>query len=246
MEWWRFYNGAWNDAKLLTVTRRTGAPLSHAVSLLVTVLDHASRESDRGYIGNYNLEVYAEALGISMHDASRIWHEFSNVGIIHEDRVKNWQKRQPSHDPTAAERQRRKRLRDNPVTVSHGESRSVTTEEKRIEKKREDRDSPSGNSGLRVSTEDVTKAIDNWNTMAERLGLAAVRDRTEQRKKAVAMRLKQFGGLVAWNEALCELADQPFCCGENERGWKATFDWFLKPASLAKIREGAYRREQQP
>lgn len=239
MEWWRFYNGAWNDAKLLTITSRTGVTLSHAVSLLVTVLDHASRESDRGYIGNYNLEVYAEALGISMHDASRIWHEFSNVGIIEEDRVKNWQKRQPSHDPTAADRQRRKRLRDNPVTVSHGESRHVTTEEKRRDK---NIDSPTVNSGKGVFREEIEKAIDNWNTMAERLGLAAVRDRTEQRKKAVGMRLKQIGGLVAWNEALCELSEQPFCCGENDRGWKATFDWFLKPASMARIREGAYKR----
>jgi hypothetical protein len=31
-----------------------------------------------------------------------------------------------------------------------------------------------------------------------------------------------------------------FCRGENDRGWRANFDWALKPTSIAKVLEGNY------
>lgn len=32
----------------------------------------------------------------------------------------------------------------------------------------------------------------------------------------------------------------PFCCGQNDRGWVATFDWFLNPENILKVEEGKY------
>ncbi|MEN6560889.1 MAG: hypothetical protein ABFD52_08960 [Acidobacteriota bacterium] len=34
--------------------------------------------------------------------------------------------------------------------------------------------------------------------------------------------------------------EQPFLCGDNDRGWLVTFDWILSPKNLTKIMERAY------
>jgi hypothetical protein len=41
-------------------------------------------------------------------------------------------------------------------------------------------------------------------------------------------------------DALNRVAKSSFCRGQNERGWKADIDWFLKPDTLTKILEGKY------
>ncbi len=37
-----------------------------------------------------------------------------------------------------------------------------------------------------------------------------------------------------------------FCTGQNDRGWKATFDWILQPDVVAKIMEGKYDNRTNP
>lgn len=43
-----------------------------------------------------------------------------------------------------------------------------------------------------------------------------------------------------WREAITKCAASNFCTGNNDRGWRATFDWFLQPDSVARIMEGKY------
>lgn len=31
-----------------------------------------------------------------------------------------------------------------------------------------------------------------------------------------------------------------FCQGKNDRGWVASFDWFIRPDTVVKIMEGKY------
>jgi hypothetical protein len=42
--------------------------------------------------------------------------------------------------------------------------------------------------------------------------------------------------------ALCrEIRQSSFCCGDGPRGWRADFDWALKPNSIRGVLEGKYR-----
>ena len=41
-------------------------------------------------------------------------------------------------------------------------------------------------------------------------------------------------------EVFTRINGLPFCRGENDRGWRANFDWALKPANIAKVLEGVY------
>jgi hypothetical protein len=43
-----------------------------------------------------------------------------------------------------------------------------------------------------------------------------------------------------WKTAMDKISKIPFCMGQNDRGWKASFDWFLTPDAVVKIIEGKY------
>lgn len=49
-----------------------------------------------------------------------------------------------------------------------------------------------------------------------------------------------------WKIALSKLPKTPFCIGQNPRGWKASFDWFISPDVVTKIMEGKYESDSKP
>ncbi len=44
-----------------------------------------------------------------------------------------------------------------------------------------------------------------------------------------------------WSAALAMLASSPHCLGQNDRGWRASLDFLLAPASFLKLIEGQYQ-----
>jgi DNA-binding IscR family transcriptional regulator len=44
-----------------------------------------------------------------------------------------------------------------------------------------------------------------------------------------------------WRLMCREIRKSAFCCGGGRRGWKADFDWALKPKSIRNLLEGKYR-----
>lgn len=63
---------------------------------------------------------------------------------------------------------------------------------------------------------------------------------TTKRRKAISARWRDRFWRENWQEALEVASSTPFLQGNNDRSWKMTFDWFLKPDSVAKILEGNY------
>jgi hypothetical protein len=43
-----------------------------------------------------------------------------------------------------------------------------------------------------------------------------------------------------WQSVIARIASSSFCKGENERGWRADFDFLVKPDTYAKVCEGKY------
>lgn len=60
----------------------------------------------------------------------------------------------------------------------------------------------------------------------------------DRRKKALA-RLKD-ADIGEWATVIARIEASPFCRGENDRGWVATFDWLLQPDTRVKVLEGKY------
>lgn len=88
---------------------------------------------------------------------------------------------------------------------------------------------------------------DAWNMVADQAGLAKIRFMTRTRTLHLHARIAE-AGIPAIYEAICRVGESAFCCGDNDRGWKADFDFILQPKSFVKLLEGHYcdklRREK--
>lgn len=154
--WLRLWHGTVTDPKFRMVARDASRNVTqrhaesqreiacHAVlSVWLYLLETASQNEDRGSIEGLDAEVMAFTLDMPAEDAEAILEAMESRGLIEDNRLNGWEKRQPKReDNTAAERQRARRERhaeSRNVTQCHAESRPVTTEEKRGEEKREDK-----------------------------------------------------------------------------------------------------------
>lgn len=86
---------------------------------------------------------------------------------------------------------------------------------------------------------EARQAFDLYNEVARDIGLSTARTLDDAREKKIRAALKSHG-LDGWREALDQLRQSRFCQGENDRGWKATLDFLLRPAKLTLLREGGY------
>lgn len=83
--------------------------------------------------------------------------------------------------------------------------------------------------------------ISKYNTIC--FNLPSVYKLTDKRKKAISAFLKQM--TLEEFENACEKANNtPFLIGKNDRGWKADFDFIIKPDNTARIIEGKYHSEE--
>lgn len=79
------------------------------------------------------------------------------------------------------------------------------------------------------------EVVDTWNRLTNSKCTL-----TGGREQAIAKRLKDKFFSEQWLNGIEKLAGSPFLRGENERKWKATLDWFLKPQNFLKVIEGNF------
>lgn len=66
----------------------------------------------------------------------------------------------------------------------------------------------------------------------------------ENRKKHLKARIREFGA-ASFEEMVQTAARSNFLKGDNQRGFKATFDWMIKPSNYQKILEGNYENTKK-
>ncbi|KQM37958.1 hypothetical protein [Sphingomonas sp. Leaf10] len=86
--------------------------------------------------------------------------------------------------------------------------------------------------------------VEAWNDMADRKGLAKVRALTPERRRKLNNRIRSHP-VEHWTEAIDAIERSPFLLGENDRGWRADFDFLLQPSSFTKLIEGVYDRQSR-
>ena len=65
-----------------------------------------------------------------------------------------------------------------------------------------------------------------WNVMASIHGLPKVQVLTPKRKQRIKLCWEMLPDIDKWKIAINEVPKDPFNRGENDRKWKANFDWF--------------------
>ncbi len=81
-----------------------------------------------------------------------------------------------------------------------------------------------------------------WNESVEGTSLSKATKFSSTRQKKCTARLNERS-LDEWAAIFRRIADTPFLCGQNDRGWKADFDWIISnDDNAAKVLEGKYDR----
>lgn len=75
--------------------------------------------------------------------------------------------------------------------------------------------------------------------VAGKAGFSVPKLLTKDRRQKVNARLSEHGK-DGWSEACRKMAGSRFCRGENDRGWKADFEFLLQPKSFNGLIEGKY------
>ncbi len=64
---------------------------------------------------------------------------------------------------------------------------------------------------------------------------------SKQRKQRLQVRWREHPDLQWWIKLFQKVEETPFCCGDNDRGWKASFDWLIaNDTNALKVLEGKY------
>lgn len=64
----------------------------------------------------------------------------------------------------------------------------------------------------------------------------------DKRKGLINAVFEEYGE-EAVKEVLSKVEEYPFLTGENDRGWKADFEWLMNRNNLLKVMEGRYDRK---
>lgn len=86
--------------------------------------------------------------------------------------------------------------------------------------------------------------IKSWN---KHIPTAHIKVFNEQRKRLFKLRFKSFfnESYEEWEKFLLRISKIPFLWGNNDRGWKADFNWVLNETNYAKIIEGNYEKDEK-
>jgi hypothetical protein len=79
-----------------------------------------------------------------------------------------------------------------------------------------------------------------WNTYCG--ALPKITTVTDKRQKAWIARWGSKPDFGYWVGVVQKIANNPFCCGENDRDWRATVDFLLRPDTHVRVSEGLYDR----
>lgn len=120
-DWFRSWHGAPTDNKWLLIAKRASVKPIHVSGTWWALLDHASQHSDRGFVGDFDQETFALFAGMEEEHVSRIVTALCDKGLIVDDRIGQWGKRQPKReDETAGDRQRKRRANNGGKPPNNG------------------------------------------------------------------------------------------------------------------------------
>jgi hypothetical protein len=141
---------------------------------------------------------------------------------------------------SAEDRREQDRLRQQRHRARQALSRSVTDRHARSQKSRQaeaEAEEEEERGATAPSPSSLPAEVQQWNSHP---GLPAVQSPSKLRIAKLRARRKDPYFVANWQAAIDRICQSGFCIGQNDRGWKADFDWFLKPDTVARVMEGKY------
>ena len=250
MPWVRIHDGALRNLKIAALS-------DAAFRLWVAGLAHAQEHLTDGEIRREHLSLLAakpsrkvltELTTVPAGTRCPLWEVTPNGYQIHdfatwnETRTVVLKKRTATRDRIAKWRAHRDALQTTPRNASGdalqhaprdalhnaaSTTTSTTTPLKNLEGGDDGADAPA-----------PARLLETWNQHRGSLPEAHL---TPDRRRASAARLKETPDLGWWASAVDRMAASAFCRGETGRpGWRADYDFLVKPGIAVKVHEGKY------
>lgn len=205
--------------------------------------------STDGRMEGYTSEIFDEEIGLTGLAAAMIsvgWLEQTTEGLV--------MPRFDAHNGQSAKRRAqdadRKREDRKIQNSSASEADKMRTRE---EKRREEKDippNPQGGDGAgrkrkvkqdNTPYEEIRQSFQtHLPTMPQPLDVSEWHDTRKSQVRARHEENKHRPDF--WNRLFAYVAKSPYLTGQTEQRFEATFDWLLKPANLAKVKEGNYHK----
>ena len=184
--------------------------------------------------------------------SKRYVYQFENGVIV----IKHWRManalRKDRYTPTAFQEELKQlRIKENGAyTLEEGSSvadwlpsgcRLVATDKDRIDKDSLGEDSL-GKDRIEESEETSADVLEQYTLLCP--SFSKVKKLTDKRKKQVRALLKTFT-LEEIKEGFRKAEESPFLKGDNDRKWKADFDFLTNQNNLTKVLEGKYDKRDK-
>ena len=118
---------------------------------------------------------------------------------------------------------------------------SVTEREKEREKEKEREEREGEGNPASAGPIPFGDIVGQWNKICGAAGLPSVTKLTDGRKAKIKTRWREDGFCQGYRGILEAITQTPFLMGENDRGWKASFDWlFENDKNWVKVVERSY------
>jgi len=231
-DWIKIRVGLWDDPAVIGIARTLGISIDEVVGKLARLWGWADQQTSDGYAPNVTTEwidVRVERNGFATALAKEGWLEIKDGGV----QFPNFERHMGKSAKNRCQSQlRMRKLRSK---RNHTVTQEPSPEKRREEKRRDDVPPPS------PSLQE--ELVSEWNQLGK--PFPQIRDLTDKRRKAIQARMRKTAWRDGWREALTMMAASDFCTGQNDRGWVANIDWFLRPDTVTKLLEGAYNGTQQ-
>ena len=229
--WWRAYNGARHDAKLLRLSDKHFRWWFNLICVAAERDGYLPDHADLCAEFRTSAKAMTEILD-ALVEARLFDHDETGI------RAHNWNERQYKSD-VSNERVKRYRERQRNAACNVTE----TPSENRVQIT--DTESEKVMSTPPAAAPALTEAVEVYNTEAEKAGWAKVQRLTDARRSALKARLAECGGLEGWQTAMAKAGESKFLTGKVPRGkghenWRPDFDFFLKAQNFTKLMEGTY------
>lgn len=267
IDWFRWHHGSITDPKFQLVAKKAAARFGDVIALWAFILETASSDADRGNIGPLDFETIDHMLGAEEGTSIRILDAMTARGLIVENRIASWDKRQPKRereDSNAAERKIKQRELASvgvsfDVTPCHAMSRQ---EKPREEESRED-SKPTNANALVVAGRPAPncphqKIIESFGNHLPTMPYPKVWEGQRQQNLAARWRwvltAKKQGGepyatdsdsaLRFFDRFFAYVAKSDFLTGRDGKWQGCDLGWLVKAENFAKVISGNYENKE--
>lgn len=194
---------------------------------------YAAENQPDGDLSSYQAGELASLIGYSK-DASSMLQALKDSGYMDLDgKIHDWNEHNGYHKKFS--------VRAKTAADARWAKEKSPTPPKEVDTGKRKGETSIASSMLVASAPPISSVIreihDSWNALGCVPRSLVISDK---RRRLLEVRLREPFFVANWPAALAKIKTSPFLQGQNDRGWRASFEWFIAPDSVPKIMEGKY------